>query len=473
MPSMSIIAAWRRQTWAPARNLWHMRRALPVILLAPLLGNCGNPIDSEQLRVCRDVIPAVNPAGTEIRQMRYGPSALGQQGVRIDYVARVPGEASSVRYVACGFAGRTFSADRLDLVAVQTDSGPLGEGRLYYLKRFWLGSPESAGETGGDIPAVPVLPASIAYVAQQFVNAIALSAVYALLATAYSLIYGITGRINLAFGEVAMLGAYGAIGAIAMLVTLGLGDPLAGIAVALAVAAAFSGLWSAVIGRLVIAPLHTRHRLGQPILVATAGLAIAIQEFLHLVQGVRERWVPPLFNEPIPLARAGAFVVTVTPIQIAVAISTLAAAAATLWLFTRTRFGLSWRAYADDPQAAALLGVDGTRLLSTTFVLAGLSAGLAGAVVGVYYGNIGAGMGTMLGIKALIAALIGGIGSVSGAFLGGLVVGVIETAWSAYFDITLRDMVIYTLLVVLFLLRPGGLFGLANPEAPRIGRAGV
>jgi branched-chain amino acid transport system permease protein len=454
------------------RILWEMRRALAVVLMAPLLAGCGTAIDGEQLRLCRDVIPAVNPAGTEIRELRYGPTALGREGVHIDYVARAPGTASAVRYLACGFAGRTFSADRLDLVAVETDSGPLGDARLYYLKRFWLGSSAGAGERVGE-PSVPVLLPSIAYVAQQFINAIALSAVYALLATAYSLIYGITGRINLAFGEIAMLGAYGAIGAIAVLVALGLEDPLAGVAVALAAAAAFSGLWSAVIGRYVIAPLHVRHRLGQPILVATAGLAIAIQEFLHLSQGVRERWVPPLFKEPIAVARAGAFVVTVTPLQIAVVVTTLAAAAATLWIFKRTRFGLSWRAYADDPQAAALLGVDGTRLLSTTFVLAGLCAGLAGAVVGVYYGNVGTGLGTMLGLKALIAALIGGIGSVPGAFLGGLVVGLIETAWSAYFDITLRDMVIYTLLVVLFLLRPGGLFGLANPDPPRFGRAGV
>jgi branched-chain amino acid transport system permease protein len=223
----------------------------------------------------------------------------------------------------------------------------------------------------------------------------------------------------------------------------------------------------------VIAPLHARHRLGQPILVATAGLAIALQELLHVSQGVRDRWVPSLFKAPIALARAGAFVVTVTPLQIAVVSCMLATAVAMLWLFTRTRFGLSWRAYADDPHVAALLGVDGTRLLSATFVLAGLCAGLGGAVVGVYYGNVGAAMGTMLGIKALIAALLGGIGSVPGAFLGGLVVGLIETAWSAYFDMTLRDMVIYTFLVILFLLRPGGLFGLADPEPPQIGRAGV
>ena len=248
-----------------------MRRALLLIAVAPLLADCGSAIDSEQLRVCREVIPAVNPDGTELRELRY---AVGLPGLRIDYEARAPGEASRVRYVACGFAGRTFSADRLDLVAVKTDSGPLGDARLYFLKRFWLGSAPDAGEGLGGEPAVPILPPSLAYVAQQLINASALCSVYALLATAYSLIYGITGRINLAFGEIAMLGAYGAVGAIAVLVTFGLDDPFAGIAVALVAAAAFCGLWSAVIGRTVLAPLHARHRLGQPILVATAGLAI-------------------------------------------------------------------------------------------------------------------------------------------------------------------------------------------------------
>jgi branched-subunit amino acid ABC-type transport system permease component len=449
------------------------RSVLALLPVGALLVGCGASIDGEQARICRDVIPGLGPAGTQVSELRSAVSALGQQGVRIDYVAQAPGEAARARFIACGFAGGTFSSGRLDLIAVETDEGRLADAQLFYLKRFWLGSAEAAHESLGPTAAVPVLPASLAFVAQQLINAVGLCAIYALLATAYSLIYGITGRINLAFGEVAMLGAYGAVAAIALLIALGLDHPLAGIAFALPLAGIFSALWSLTIGRLVIAPLHARHRLGQPILVATFALAIALQEFLHLAQGVRERWIPPLFREPIALARADAFVVTVTPMQIAVVLGTLATAAAMLWGFKRTRFGLSWRAYADDPHTAALLGVDGPRLLAMTFVLAGLCAGLAGAVVGVYYGDVDANLGALLGIKALIAALIGGIGSIAGAFLGGLVVGLVETAWSAYFDITLRDAVVYSFLIVLFLLRPGGLFGLANPDPPPAGRAGV
>ena len=130
---------------------------------------------------------------------------------------------------------------------------------------------------------VPQIPPGAAYALQQFVNAIALSSVYALLATAYSLIYGLVGRINLAFGQIAVVGAFGAIGGVAAAVALGLDNPLAGFALALVIAAALSSLWSWVVGAVVVAPLHARHRLGQPVLVATAAVAITIEEFAAAV----------------------------------------------------------------------------------------------------------------------------------------------------------------------------------------------
>ncbi|MGB9365986.1 MAG: branched-chain amino acid ABC transporter permease [Xanthobacteraceae bacterium] len=436
---------------------------LLLLLLLPLAA-CGRVTDSEQLRLCRLILPVLHAEGAEIREIRVGPASVGRSGVRIDYAAREPGTASKPHFAACGFGGTTFERDRLDLIAVETDEGALGEARLLYLKRFWLSEAEREGTTPPAPDRLPQLSVTAAYALQQFVNATALAAVYALLATAYSLIYGLVGRINLAFGEIAVLGAYGAIGGVAAAIALGIGDAITGLAIAFVLAAAISAGWSVLVGRLVIAPLHARHRLGQPILIATAAVALSVQEFLRISQGARERWTPPTFNQPIALARAQDFIVTVTPMQIVVACLGLVAAGGVLLLLGRTRFGRAWRAFADDPGTAALFGVDGRQLLASTFLLAGLLAGLSGWIVAAYYGNISFSMGAMLGLKALVAAVVGGIGSVPGAFLGGICVALIEAMWSAYFEITARDIVVFSLLIVVFVLRPGGLLGFAGPK---------
>jgi branched-subunit amino acid ABC-type transport system permease component len=433
-----------------------------ALLLALLAAACGHVTDSEQLRLCRMILPVLHAEGSDLREIRAAPAALGKAGVRVDYTAREPGaERPRPHVLACGFGGATFERDRLDLVAAEADGRAVGEARLTFLRRFLA----DAGPGEALRPQTSLqMSATAAYALQQFINAVALAAIYALLATAYSLIYGLAGRINLAFGEIAVLGAYGAIGGVAAAVALGIGDAVAGLALALLIAAGVSGGWSLVVGRLVVAPLHARHRLGQPILIATAAVALTISEFLRISQGSRERWSPPVFNQPIALASAGDFVVTVTPMQIVVAVLGLAAAAAVLLLLGRTRFGRSWRAFADDPATAALFGIDGERLFAATFLLAGLLAGLSGWIVAAYYGNVSFSMGAMLGLKALVAAVVGGIGSVPGAFLGGVCVALIEAAWSAYFDITARDIVVFALLAVVFVLRPGGLLGFSGPK---------
>jgi len=434
-----------------------------VLLLVPLSG-CLGALDTEQLRVCRQMLPALHPEGTSLREIDARAAALGRQGVRIDYEAREPGEPARPRHATCGFGGTAFTSRRLDLVAVDTDAGPLGEARLTYLNRFWLAGVAEAAPLPSETASVPEISLTAAYALQQFLNAVALSASYALLATAYSLIYGLIGRINLAFGDITVVGAFGALAAVAVAAALGLADPLGGIAIALALGAALAALWSWFAGVSIVAPLHARYRLGQPVLVATVALSIAIQEFLRLSGGAHEHWFPSLFKEALPLARAGAFVVTVTPMQLIIATAALGAAVAVLRLMARSRFGRDWRAFADDPAAAALFGVAPRRLLAVTFVLAGALAGLAGWVIAVYYGNVGFAMGTALGLKALVAAVLGGIGSVSGAFLGGVLVALIEAAWSAYFDIGYRDVVVFSLLIVVFVLRPGGLLGFSGPR---------
>ncbi|MGD9845925.1 MAG: branched-chain amino acid ABC transporter permease [Variibacter sp.] len=439
-----------------------MRWLAPILTIVALaLVGCMGSIDPEQRLLCGAVAEALHPDGTQITMRGAQPAALGRQGLRLDYTAREPDDDEArPHYVICGFAGGAFDPDRGDLVAVDTDSGPLGEARFIYLKRFGLTDVGRTVATQG----LPQWPFSLAYAAQQVVSGVPLAAIYALLATAYALIYGLVGRLNLAFGQIAVMGAFWAIGGVGAAVAFGLENPAAGLAVALVVAAGLAAGWSWVVGAMVIAPLHARSPRSQPILVATVAAAVTIEEGLRLFQGVRDHWVPPTFSAPIGLAAAGRFVVTVTPMQIGIALAAFGAAIAVLLLLRRSRFGRNWRAFADDPLAAALLGVAPGRVLAGTFLLAGLMAGLAGWIMAVYYGNVSAAMSTMLGLKALVAAVVGGIGSVPGAFVGGVVIGLVEAFWSAYFDIGMRDIVVYAILIAIFVLRPGGLFGFSGPR---------
>jgi branched-chain amino acid transport system permease protein len=433
---------------------------LAALLLTALVG-CGTSLDRSQYELCRRVIEALLPQQTAVREIRA--AAAGPHRVRIDYAAVPSDPGARVKHVACTFAGAPDGLGRSELVAVETEEGALGEARLLFLKRFFL-APLAGAVAAPDAAHVPRIPASAAYAAQQAVSAIVPAAAYGLLACAYSLIYGLVGRINLAFGDIAVLGAYGAIGGVAAAFAVGIAQPAFGVALAFAIATPLAALWSYVSGRFVIAPLHARFRAGQPILIATLAVALCIQEFLRLFQGARERWLPPFLNDPVALLRADGFVVTVTPVQILVGSIALAAALALLLVMVRTAFGRRWRAFSDDPLAATLMGIDPARVMGSTFVLAGLNAGLAGWIVAVYYGNVSFSLGTILSLKALLAAIAGGIGRLGGALAGGLLIGFVEAAWSAYFDIGSRDIVVFSLLVALFVLRPGGLFGNAGPR---------
>ena len=355
-----------------------MRRMVLLLALASSFaaGSCSAVMDRDQLDLCRRVLPALHPEGTELREIRLAPAPPGGGGgIRIDYAAREPRAETKTHYAVCRFGTRE-RGERLDLAALDTDNGTLGEARLLFLKRFWLDRPDTSKDGAREtILAVPEIPQRLAYAAQQGISAVVLAAIYGLLAIAYSLIYGLVGRIILSFGEIAVIGAYGAIGGVAAMATFGFDNAIGGFALALIVAVSLSGLWSWFVGKSVIAPLHARHRLGQPILIATIAVALSIQEFLRLFQSARERWLPPLPIEPIALARADGFVVTITPMQIGIATIAIAASLILLFVMARTSVGRQWRAFADDPVAAKLFGVSPAGILSVTFILAGLSAG--------------------------------------------------------------------------------------------------
>jgi branched-chain amino acid transport system permease protein len=430
------------------------------------LAGCAPVIDAGQARTCRAIIPAINATDARIDGVRALP-LRSRDGVRIEYRAREPAGAARDRFLECRFAPAGYAPpERSGLVGVTTEAGRLGELRLQVLKRFWLEKEGAAAdpEPVRNAHSAPELPRGLASGLQHAVSALPPIAIYGLLAAAYSLLYGLVGRINLAFGELAAVGGYAAFLAFA-LAGPGLGVA-AGLGLALLLALATGLAYGVAVGRFVVAPLMDR--TGQQLLIGTIALAVLLQEYLRLAQGPRLLWVQPLLNEPYALARAGDFVVTVTPVAVAVALVCLIAALAVLALIRLSRFGRAWRACADDPLAAELFGIDRRRLLLTTFALASALAGLAGYVVTIYYGTFGYAGGIVIGLKSLIAAIVGGIGSVPGAFLGGILIGGVETLWSALFPIEFRDLVIFALLALLMLFRPGGLFGLAEPLPPKV-----
>lgn len=230
---------------------------------------------------------------------------------------------------------------------------------------------------------------------------------------------------------------------------------------AMLAAAAVAALLSWTTGRVIFRPLGRSP--SQPVLIATVGLAIVLQEAVRLSQGARERWLQPVLNEPMVLSGHG-FAVTITVAKVAIVALTVVLFGALLRAVRAGRWGRAWRACADDAGMAALCGIDVGRTVAMTFVVSGACAGIAGAIIALHYGGVGFTMGTILGFKALTAAVAGGIGSLPGAMLGSLLIAAIETVWSAYLPIAGRDVAVFALLAIVLVFRPGGLFALNQPQ---------
>jgi branched-chain amino acid transport system permease protein len=444
--------------------MWVVPRLVTAVALVCAVAGCA-VVDAGRARVCRSIIPALNAPGAALEIVRTTALMRGD-GVRVIYRLRTAALPKD-RFVECRFAaGGHASPERDRLVGVATEAGPLGEVRLHLLKRFWLDREGAAADPEPIVNAAeaPSVPRALAIGLQHFVAALPPIAIYGLLAAAYSLVYGLVGRINFAFGELAAIGGYAAFLAFALVgASPGMGAALT-LSLLLALTSALS--YGVVCSRLVFAPLM--RLTGQQVLIGTIALAIVLQEILRLTQGAKHLWVRPLFNTPHAIARSRDFVVTVTPLAVASVLLCLTAALALLVLMRVSRFGRAWRACADDPIAAALFGVDRRAVLLKTFALASLLAGLAGYVVTVYYGTFGYAGGIVLGLKALLAAVAGGIGSVPGALLGGILLGLAESLWSALFPIEFRDLAVFSLLVALLVLRPNGIFGLRELLPPKV-----
>lgn len=433
-----------------------MRRLLAALalLISSFVAAC-HPFSADDERICRAILPAINPAGAQITVSR---SFVEDGTVHINYQTTLDRRMRH-RFVVCQFGSRPSLTSPRELVAVTTEQGAMSAASLLFLKRFYLASPEALWNEPSAAPRtdVPHLPMTTALFVQHALVALPSLAIYALIAASYALIYGLAGRILFGFGEFAIIGGTATTLSIlaGMIVAPGLAISVSLFGIILGVAvAAWHGLAAE---RAVFAPLIERR--GLPILIATTGMTIALAEYVRLAQGSGGRWLSPWLSFPVVVAHADDFSVTVTPMALIAAALGFTAATFLNRVMRRSTFGRQWRALADDRVAAALCGVNSRIVFTVSFLLAAALSGLAGVLTTLSFGGVGYAQGLTLTLKALTAAILGGIGSVRGALWGGILLGLFETMWSATMPIESRDIAVYSLLAVVLILRPGGLLG--------------
>ncbi len=438
---------------AKARRPWRAAAGLALLLA---LSGCSR-LDIEQARLCERVVPGVEGIDVPIEIVGSEPDLSAEHGVIVRYrVAEQDGQEVG-RWLACRFGGGGFQRDRLKLTGVATEeAGELSDVQVFLLRQFWLGLYEAGAATGAHrSPAGPWR--DLLYALQLGVSALTVGCLYGLLAIGYSLVYGIVGKINLAFGEIAMVGAYATFIGVAVLALLGGGTLPLALLLVLLVVVVVGGVHGLATERLVFRPL--RATPSQAPLIATIGLAIFLQEYLRLTQGSADRWIQPVFSEAHTLAEGADFTVTISTSQLLI-LGFTGVLYGGLWLLmTRSPFGRQARACADDIEMAAFCGINVERVVAKTFSLGAAYAAVAGFVVLLRYGGVRFYDGYLLGFKALTAAILGGIGSVPGAMLGGLLIGALESFWAGYLSIAYKDVAVFGLLAAILIWRPQGLLG--------------
>lgn len=299
----------------------------------------------------------------------------------------------------------------------------------------------------------------VGYWLQQVLNIVQLAGFYMPLAAAFALLQGITRRVFLSFGDLAMYGSFAAIYACFAALLRGDGDVLA-VATALLLALLSTGAFGYFIAKGIFGTNLLRH--AQAFMIASVGLSIAIQEAMRLNSLSRDVWVPPLLQGINLFYFPGDFSVKLAAMS-AVATLVSIASLASLGLIMRfTRFGREWRACAQSLRLAALCGVNATQVVAMTFVVASSLAAVSGWMSAISYGGTNFTIGLMMGFKAMFASVVGGFGSVRGAILGAIALATAEVLWSATFSSTYRDVAVFVIIVVILMLRPEGLAGQAR-----------
>jgi len=293
---------------------------------------------------------------------------------------------------------------------------------------------------------------------QQLINGLSLGAIYALIALGYSMVYGLLKFINFAHGDILMIGAFAGFYAAPWIHHL-LPDPWMTTAGVLLWSMLVCALLGVIIERLAYRPLRNQAKLA--VLITSIGVSLLLSYGGQILFGVNQKAFPDLLP---PLRISLGADVTISGNHLLVMVVTVVLLIGLRMIVLQTRFGLALRALSQNRDAASLMGVNGNAVISLTFALGSALAGAAGVLYAMNIHSIEPLMGTLPGIKAFVAAVLGGIGSLPGAAVGGLLLGLSECLLGGSFLSSYRDAIAFGLLIVILLLRPSGLFGSSAAE---------
>jgi branched-chain amino acid transport system permease protein len=288
---------------------------------------------------------------------------------------------------------------------------------------------------------------------QHLANALSLGSLYALIAIGYTMVYGILRLINFAHGDVFMLGAY--------LAFYGASIFLLPWWASLLLAILLTTFFGVGLERVAYRPLRDSPRIS--VMVSAIGASFLIESLATVIFGGRPKGVqtPDILNKVVQLGP-----VSVMSVSLLIPVIAFAALAALLWIVNRTKTGMAMRAVSTDLDAARLMAIDVNKIVSFTFGTGSFLAALGGIMWSYKYPQLNPLMGMMPGIKCFIAAVIGGIGNITGAVLGGFLLGFIELMTVAFFPELsgYRDAFAFVLLIVVLLVKPTGLLGKNQAE---------
>lgn len=277
----------------------------------------------------------------------------------------------------------------------------------------------------------------------QIINGLSTGSMYALVAIGYTMVYGIAKMINFAHGDIIMAGAYFA------LIAMSFVGPIPAILFSIVATAALGVLTE----KVAYKPLRGKGSL--EVLITAIGVSYLLENVFLLIFGSAARTFPQI----MPKGTINLGGISIKYITVITLVVTAVCTAVLLFFINKTKLGKAMRAVSEDQGAAQLMGINVDTTVSLTFAIGSGLGAIAGVIYGCAYSLITPYIGLMLGIKAFIAAVLGGIGSVPGAMVGGLMLGVAESLTIAYISSDFSDAVVFGILIIVLLVKPAGLFG--------------